>query len=112
MTKNELIDAAYQAGWLKTALRAERNDLIADIGSPAYISDRDLFLGSLRNFTLEKILIPASEAAQLLSMGRSTFWRHVANGSVPGPVKVGGLTRWRVADLRQFAQLASQTTSA
>ena len=62
--------------------------------------------------TNEKILIRASEAAELLSMGRSTFWRNVADGSLPAPVKIGGITRWRVADLLKFAQSASQTTSA
>jgi predicted DNA-binding transcriptional regulator AlpA len=51
--------------------------------------------------TTDKILIPAAEAAGLLSMGKSTFWREVAKGTIPAPVKIGGLTRWRVADLQQ-----------
>ena len=51
--------------------------------------------------TTDKILVPALEAAKLLSMGRSTFWREVAKGTIPAPVKIGGLTRWRVADLQQ-----------
>ena len=50
--------------------------------------------------TTDKILVPALEAAQLLSMGRSTFWREVAKGTIPAPVKIGGLTRWRVQDLQ------------
>ena len=56
--------------------------------------------------TTEKILVPASEAAALLSMGKSTFWREVAKGVVPAPIKFGGLTRWRVSDLKQFVQAA------
>ena len=52
----------------------------------------------------ERLLIPAAEAAALLSMGKSTFWREVAKGVVPGPVKSGGLTRWRVADLHRFVE--------
>lgn len=51
---------------------------------------------------LNKILVPAAEAAQLLSMGKSTFWREVKKQTVPQPVKIGGLTRWRVADLVAF----------
>lgn len=54
--------------------------------------------------TTEKILIPAAEAATLLSMGKSTFWREVARGTIPAPIKIGGLTRWRVADLRRFVE--------
>jgi predicted DNA-binding transcriptional regulator AlpA len=51
--------------------------------------------------TTEKILIPAAEAAALLSMGKSTFWREVARGTLPAPVKIGGITRWRVDDLHR-----------
>jgi predicted DNA-binding transcriptional regulator AlpA len=60
----------------------------------------------------EKILVPAAQAAELLSMGKSTFWREVAKGTVPAPVKIGGLTRWRVADLERFVQPANQPTTA
>lgn len=58
----------------------------------------------------EKILVPAAEAAALLSMGKSTFWREVAKGTIPEPVKIGGLTRWRVSDLQRFFQPNSPTT--
>jgi predicted DNA-binding transcriptional regulator AlpA len=47
----------------------------------------------------QKILVDAEEAAALFSMGKSTFWREVKNKNVPAPVKIGGLTRWRVSDL-------------
>ena len=59
----------------------------------------------------ERILIPASEAAHMLSMGRSTFWAAVAKGQLPQPIKIGGLTRWRVADLQSLGAPASQTTT-
>lgn len=60
----------------------------------------------------EKILVPASEAAALLSMGKSTFWREVSKGHIPEPVKIGGLTRWRVDDLKKFVQQAIEPTNA
>jgi len=50
----------------------------------------------------EKLLVPAVEAAEMLSMGRSTFWNKVREKKLPQPVKVAGLTRWRVSDLRSF----------
>ena len=46
-----------------------------------------------------KLLVTAEEAARMLSMGRSTFWRNVSADVLPQPVRIGGLTRWRVADL-------------
>jgi predicted DNA-binding transcriptional regulator AlpA len=60
--------------------------------------------------TNEKILIPAAEAAALLSMGKSTFWREVTRGTLPAPVKVGGMTRWRVSDLYRFVEALASTT--
>lgn len=59
-----------------------------------------------------KILVPAAEAAQMLSMGRSTFWREVGKGTLPAPIKLGGLTRWRVADLQRVVGQANPPTTA
>ena len=46
-----------------------------------------------------KILVTAVGAAEMLSIGKSTFWREVKIGNLPKPIKVGSLTRWRVSDL-------------
>lgn len=60
-----------------------------------------------------KLLVPDREAAGMLSIGRSTFWREVKAGNLPKPVKIGGLTRWRVSDLQQcVADPASPPTTA
>lgn len=58
-----------------------------------------------------KLLVPATEAAQMLSIGRSTFWKRVKAGDVPAPVHIGGLTRWRVSDLQQHVQAMCPTMS-
>ena len=60
----------------------------------------------------DKILVTAAEGARLLSMGRSTFWNKVRLGLLPEPVRIGGLTRWRVADLERAAGPASPPTIA
>lgn len=52
----------------------------------------------------EKLLVADKEAAALLSLGRSTFWREVAAGRLPQPIKIGGATRWRLADLRRCVE--------
>jgi predicted DNA-binding transcriptional regulator AlpA len=61
--------------------------------------------------TSEKLLVRDTEAAKMLDMGRSTFWKAVSDGLLPQPVKIGGLTRWRVADLRRHIEASSTTTS-
>ncbi|MEO0485145.1 MAG: helix-turn-helix domain-containing protein [Pseudomonadota bacterium] len=49
-------------------------------------------------------LIRDTEAAELLGCGRSTFWRWVANGVAPQPVRLGGVTRWRLGDIAALSQ--------
>lgn len=60
----------------------------------------------------EKLLVPAVEAAKMLSMGRSTFWNKVKLKQLPEPVKIAGLTRWRVSDLRSFVDDSSRLHTA
>jgi predicted DNA-binding transcriptional regulator AlpA len=60
----------------------------------------------------EKIMATAEEAARMLSIGRSTFWAQVKARRLPQPVKIGGATRWRVADLRNVGNPASSPTTA
>ncbi|VTU28857.1 putative transcriptional regulator [Variovorax sp. PBL-H6] len=63
--------------------------------------------------TEQKILVTAAEAAKMLSMGQSTFWRKVGEKKLPEPVKIAGMTRWRVADLHACVETpASQPTTA
>lgn len=52
------------------------------------------------------LLVRAKMAAQMLAMGESTFWRKVSQGELPKPVKVAGMTRWRIADLREWVAQA------
>lgn len=58
----------------------------------------------------ETILVKAEQAAKMLNMGRSTFWARVKAGKLPQPVKIGGSTRWLVADLRRLFPASPTTT--
>lgn len=51
--------------------------------------------------TARRLLVTAKEAAEMLSLGRSTFWQAVKDGHLPKPIKIGSATRWRIADLEQ-----------
>ena len=46
-------------------------------------------------------LVTDRVAAAALSIGRSTFWRWVAQGRIQ-PVRCGGVTRFRISDLRDL----------
>jgi predicted DNA-binding transcriptional regulator AlpA len=45
------------------------------------------------NCSADPLLI-ARESAAILQVSVPTFWRRVADGTIPKPVKLGGLSRW------------------
>jgi predicted DNA-binding transcriptional regulator AlpA len=44
-------------------------------------------------------LIRDSEAAALLACSKATFWRRVSDGTIPRPLKIGGMSRWPRSDI-------------
>ncbi|MES3041785.1 MAG: helix-turn-helix domain-containing protein [Pseudomonadota bacterium] len=58
-----------------------------------------------------QLLVTDKEAAAMLRMGKSTFWREVRAGRLPASVKMAGNTRWRVSDLRQAVEPATSPTT-
>jgi excisionase family DNA binding protein len=53
---------------------------------------------------VEPLLVPADEAARLVGLGRSTFFRLRARGKTPAPLKLGGRVLYRLADLREWVR--------
>ncbi len=52
--------------------------------------------------TLAAEQIGARDASALSGVSTPTWWRLHAAGKVPSPVKLGGRTLWRVAELRAW----------
>lgn len=44
-------------------------------------------------------LIRDREAAGLLGCSKATFWRRVADGTIPRPLKIGGMSRWPQSEI-------------
>ncbi|WP_089235606.1 helix-turn-helix domain-containing protein [Tropicimonas sediminicola] len=44
-------------------------------------------------------LIRDAEGAVLLGCSKATWWRRVADGTLPPPIKIGGMSRWRRSDV-------------
>ncbi|WP_137111125.1 AlpA family transcriptional regulator [Rhodobacter sp. SY28-1] len=44
-------------------------------------------------------LLTVRESARILQISVPTFWRRVADGTVPKPVKLGGLSRWPESEI-------------
>ncbi|MFN4061222.1 MAG: helix-turn-helix transcriptional regulator [Paracoccus hibiscisoli] len=44
-------------------------------------------------------LLKDREAAPVLGISVPTFWRRVADGTIPKPVKLGNLSRWPLSEI-------------
>ncbi|MGR3702296.1 MAG: helix-turn-helix transcriptional regulator [Paracoccaceae bacterium] len=44
-------------------------------------------------------LIRDREGAKLIGASVSTWWRRVADGTIPPAIKIGGMSRWRLSDI-------------
>ena len=44
-------------------------------------------------------LLTAKESASTLQVSLPTFYRHIANGVIPKPLKIGALSRWPKSEI-------------
>jgi predicted DNA-binding transcriptional regulator AlpA len=51
-------------------------------------------------------LLTDKEAAKVLHISTPTFWRRVADGTVPKPVKIGSLSRWPHSEITAVIEKA------
>ncbi|MEW4461216.1 helix-turn-helix domain-containing protein [Roseibium algicola] len=57
-------------------------------------------------FTHPDPLLTDKEAAAILGVSQATFWRWKRAGSVPMPVKLGGLSRWPRSEIVNIIEKA------
>lgn len=54
-------------------------------------------------------LIRDKDAAAMIGASVSTFWRRVADGTIPPAIKIGGMSRWRRSEIEAvIAHAAAQ----
>lgn len=51
-------------------------------------------------------LLTAGQIRELLGISQPTMWRRVKDGTIPDPVLIGGLKRWRRSDIKQLIEPA------
>lgn len=39
------------------------------------------------------------DASQILCCSKATFWRRVADGTIPRPIRIGGMSRWPQSEI-------------
>ena len=52
------------------------------------------------------------EGAEVIGSSRSSFRRRVADGTIPPPVKIGGLSRWPLSELLAVIKRAKDARNA
>ena len=57
-------------------------------------------------------LLKDGEGAQMLGCSKSTFWRRVGDGTIPKPVKIGGMSRWPLSEIRALVEAAKAERNA
>jgi predicted DNA-binding transcriptional regulator AlpA len=56
------------------------------------IFDPQLTLASFR-------LLKDTEAAAAIGVSKATWWRRVADGTMPQPIRIGSITRWKLSEI-------------
>lgn len=56
---------------------------------------------------VEDRLIRDAEGAAFLGCSKATWWRRVADGTLPSPIKIGGMSRWWLSDIKQAIMRAA-----
>ena len=55
---------------------------------------------------IARVLVSDAEAAAMLGCSRTTVWRRVADGTLPKPLKLGGLTRFVLSEINATVEAA------
>ncbi|WP_244430388.1 helix-turn-helix transcriptional regulator [Roseivivax halodurans] len=57
-------------------------------------------------------LLRDREAATILGASVSTFWRRVQDGTIPRPLKIGGMSRWKQSEIQAVIETAAANREA
>ena len=57
-------------------------------------------------------LISVRETAEMFGCSVATIWRRVSDGSLPQPLRLGGITRWSQAELVELIESAKAERKA
>jgi len=52
--------------------------------------------------TDEAVLLTPEDLAKMLKVSERTLWRLLSARKIPAPVRIGGSTRWRLAEVQEW----------
>jgi predicted DNA-binding transcriptional regulator AlpA len=60
----------------------------------------------------DALLTDIKGLAKMLGRSERAIWRDHSAGRVPEPIKLGGMTKWRVAEIREWVAVGCPDRSA
>ncbi|MHA7826910.1 MAG: helix-turn-helix transcriptional regulator [Roseovarius sp.] len=57
-------------------------------------------------------LVSVRDTAAAYGCSVATVWRRVADGTIPKPVKIGGMTRWSASEISAHIEAAKASREA
>ncbi|MEL7259291.1 MAG: helix-turn-helix domain-containing protein [Pseudomonadota bacterium] len=57
-------------------------------------------------------LVSVKETAKSFGCSVATVWRRVADGTIPKPIKIGGMTRWSLREIAEAIEYAKSQRDA
>lgn len=64
------------------------------------------------NLVAKDPLIRDADGAFMMGCSKATFWRRVADGTIPAAIKIGGMSRWRLSDIETVISTAEAQREA
>ncbi|KAA9010173.1 helix-turn-helix transcriptional regulator [Histidinibacterium aquaticum] len=62
--------------------------------------------------TITDPLIRDKDGAKMINASVATWWRRVADGTFPPPIKIGGMSRWRMSEIEEAIAKAAEMREA
>ncbi len=64
---------------------------------------------ALKQGNASRVLVCDKDVATMIGGSRATVWRRVGDGTLPKPIKLGGMTRWVLSEVE--AAIARQVAA-
>jgi predicted DNA-binding transcriptional regulator AlpA len=59
----------------------------------------------------DPLFIPAKKLAAMMNISTRTLWRKLSAKKIPEPVRIGGLPRWRLDQVREWINQGCPATN-
>lgn len=63
-------------------------------------------MSSEKSIMTHETLLQDTAVANILACSRASVWRMAKSKEIPAPIRIGGLTRWRLSEIQEVIHAA------